>query len=328
MKSAAAATLSKDEAAAASPRGVAWRRLLDRLFLVGGLAMLVYVVSRYPLAELGLACAHLGGKVALTLLVALGWHSTNSMGMYYLFDRRVRWRTLLWVRLAAEGYNSLLAGIGGEPFRIRALSRVVRSDRVVAAVIRDKVLDHTTGYIVSGAFIVYGVAHYRLPEATRALLATYGIVVVLVSIVGTALVLTRLPSRFGGLAIKLLGGAATAPEPVPLRLFLRALPWYFAGRILGVCEIVLLLHLLGLNANPLRAGFFDGVLNAAGTLSFMVPQAIGVFEATSSFLFKAFGFAGAAGVVFALVRRARMLVLSLLGVALHWLGRDWKGATL
>jgi len=332
MKSSASAAVSKDTAEAAqatapAPRGVNWRKLLDRLFLVGGLVMLVYVVSRYPLAELGAACAHMGGKVALTLFVALGWHSTNSMGMYYLFDGRVRWRTLMWVRLAAEGYNSLLAGIGGEPFRIRALSRVVPSDQVVAAVIRDKVLDHTTGYIVSGVFIVYGVLFYTLPEAMRALLATYGVIVVLVSIVGTALVLTRLPSRFGGFAIKLLGGSATAPEPVPMRLLSRALPWYFAGRILGVCEIVLLLHLLGLNANPMRAGFFDGVLNAAGTLAFMVPQAVGVFEGTSSFLFKTFGFAGSAGVVFALVRRARMLVLSLLGVALHWLGRDWKGET-
>ena len=321
--SAAAPEIAEDEQPA--PRRFSWRKLLDRVFLFGGLAILVYVVSRYPLAELGGACTRMGGKVVLTLLVALGWHACNSVGMYELFERRIRWRTLMWVRLAAEGYNSLIAGIGGEPFRIRALSQLVPSDQVVAAVIRDKVLDHTTGYLVSALFIGYGVLHYPLPEAMRALLATYALVVVLASVAGTALVVTRLPSRLGGYAIKIFGGAATTPEPVPARVLVRALPWYFGGRVLGVCEIVLLLHLLGLGANPLRAGFFDGVLNAAGTLAFMVPQAVGVFEGTSSFLFKTFGLAGSAGVVFALVRRARMLVLSLFGVLLHWLGRDWRG---
>lgn len=310
-----------NEPAAAEPAAM---RRVDLAFLAVGVVVLVWVVSRYPLAELGGACLRMGGQVSLTLLIALGWHACNSMGMAELFERRVPFRTLLWVRLAAEGYNSLIVGVGGEPFRIRALSRIEPSDRVLATVIRDKVLDHTTGYLLSASFIGYGVARYALPTAMRTSLATYAAIVAAASIAGTALVLTRLPSRAGALALKIFGGAASAPAPVPLRVFARALPWYCAGRILGVVEIALLLHLLGLGDDLLRAGFIDGVLNAAGTLGFMVPQAIGVFEGTSAYLFKLFGFAGAAGVAFALVRRARMLVMSLGGVALHWLGRDWR----
>lgn len=302
-----------------------WIRRADTIFLAIGLVALVWVVSRYPLAELGGICVRMGGQVALTLLVALGWNACNSAGMAALFEGRIRVRTLLWVRLAAEGYNSLLAGVGGEPFRIRALSREAPSDVVLATVIRDKVLDHTTGYLLSATFIVVGVARYALPVTLRTSLAVYAAVVTILSIVGTALVLTRLPARLSATAVKVFGGATNVPEPVSRRVLARALPWYFAGRLLGVFEIALLLHLLGLGADPLRAGFIDGVLNAAGTLGFMIPQAIGVYEGTSAFLFKTFGFAGAGGVAFALVRRARMLAMSLMGVALHWLGRNWRG---
>jgi hypothetical protein len=96
--------------------------------------------------------------------------------------------------------------------------------------------------------------------------------------------------------------------------------------VLGLVEIGTLLWLLGLGIDPLKIGFVDGALNAAGTLAFMVPQAVGVFEGTSVFLFKVFTFPGPAGVVFGLVRRARMLTVSLGGVALHWMGRDWSTA--
>jgi hypothetical protein len=298
---------------------------LDLAFLGVGLVVLVWVVSRYPLAELGGACLRMGGQVSLTLLVALGWHVCNSVGMSELFEGRVKLRTLIWVRLAAEGYNSLIIGVGGEPFRIRALSRVAPSDRVVATVIRDKLLGYTTGYFLSAGFIAYGVVHYALPAAMRTSLATYAVIVAVASIAGTALVVTRLPGRVGAVALKMFGGVAAAPEPLTARMFWRALPWYFAGRVLGVVEIALMLHLLGLGHDLWRAGFIDGVLNAAGTIGFLVPQGIGVFEGTSAYLFKTFGFAGSAGVVFALVRRARMLVMSLGGVVLHWLGRDWRG---
>lgn len=301
-----------------------WTRRADTIFLGLGLVALVWVVSRYPLAELAGICARMGDQVLLTLLVAVGWNACNSAGMTALFEGRIRFRTLLWVRLAAEGYNSLLAGVGGEPFRIRTLSREAPPDLVLATVIRDKVLDHTTGYLLSAAFIAVGVARYTLPVAMRDSLAAYAAVVAVVSILGSALVLTRLPGRLVTVAVKIFGGSTTPPEPVARRVLARALPWYFAGRLLGVFEIALLLHLLGLGGDPLRAGFIDGVLNAAGTLGFMIPQAIGVYEGTSAFLFKTFGFAGAAGVAFALVRRARMLTMSLMGVALHWAGRRWR----
>ena len=103
---------------------------------------------------------------------------------------------------------------------------------------------------------------------------------------------------------------------------MRVVPFYVVARALGVLEKGTLICLLTGRFDVVEAGFFDGVLNAAGAMSFFVPGALGVFEGTSVYLFTLLGLGGPQGVVFGLVRRARMLLISAIGVVLHWLGRN------
>ena len=65
--------------------------------------------------------------------------------------------------------------------------------------------------------------------------------------------------------------------------------------------------------------FVDSFLNAAGYIGFFIPQGLGVFEKASDYVFGVIGGAsvGPAGVAFALARRGRMLVVSVLGVLAH-----------
>ena len=70
-----------------------------------------------------------------------------------------------------------------------------------------------------------------------------------------------------------------------------------------------------------RTVFIDCVNNAAGFIGFVIPQGLGVSEGTTVYLLGALGYAGAIAVAFALVRRGRMLAVSLLGVLLHLLRR-------
>lgn len=301
------------------PRIPKW---VDFLFALGGLALLGYVVSRYPLPQIASACRQLGPLVALVFVVPLGWHASGAGAVWVLLEGQVPWRKIMWARLAAEAYNSLFFSVGGEPFRVRFLSRLVPADRVVAALIRDRLLEATSGYLVSAIFLVVGLQRYSLPTALRASLGVYAAVTLALALGGTALVLTRLPGRIGGLIFRAVGGSSSAPPAtLSARQLARLLPFYLVSRALGVVEIGVLLALLTGRFDVAQAGFFDGVLNAAGAISFFLPGALGVFEGTSVYLFGLFGLGGAPGVVFGLVRRARMLAISAAGVALHWLGR-------
>jgi SAM-dependent methyltransferase len=295
---------------------------LDSLFALGGVALLVWVVSRYPLREIGAATRALGPLVVLAFIIPLGWHASGAAAVWLLFERRIPWRKLVWARLAADAYNSLLFSVGGEPFRVRFLSRFVPTDEVVAVLLRDRMLDMASGYFVSGGFLLVGLRHFPLPAAMRASLGVYALVTMALGVCGVLLVATRLPGRAGALVKRAVGGgSATSVAPLSVGAVLRVTPFYLVSRALGVLELAVLLRLLGGAFNFGAAGFFDGVLNAAGTISFFVPGALGVFEGTSVFLFKMASLGGPQGLAFSLVRRARMILFSIVGVVLHWLGR-------
>lgn len=295
---------------------------LDSLFALAGVALLVWVVSRYPLADITAASRALGPLIGLVLLVPLGWHVSSAAAVWLLFERRIAWRKILWARLAAEAYNSLLFSVGGEPFRVRFLSRFVPTDEVVAVLLRDRVLDMASGYLVSATFLAIGLGRYPLPAAMRASLAVYAAVTAALGLAGLLLVVTRLPGRAGALVRRLVGGSTTTlPPTLSARALLRVVPFYFVSRALGVLEIAVLLRLLGGGFDMREAGFFDAVLNAAGALGFFLPGALGVFEGTSLYLFKLLQLGGPEGIAFGLVRRARMILFIIVGVVLHWLGR-------
>ena len=303
-----------------------WPRIpkwADSAFALCGLAILVYVVSRYPLATIAAECRRLGPLVALVFVLPLGWQVSGAAAVYVLLARRVEWKKILWARFAADAYNSLFFSIGGEPFRVRFLSRYVSTDQVVSALLRDRMLDMMSGYLVSAAFLFIGLRRYSPAPALSAALYSYAAVTLALGIAGALLVTSRLPSRVGAVVFRALGGSAGAPlTKLPTRTLLLVAPFYVVSRALGVLENGVLIWLLTGRFDVAEAGFFDGVLNAAGAVSFFVPGSLGVFEGTSVYLFKLVGLGGPQGIVFGLVRRARMLLISALGVALHWLGRN------
>ena len=311
-----------------TPRRPGLPKWIDPLFALFGAALLVYVVSRYPLATIAGACRTLGPWVAIVFILPLGWQASGAAAVCVLFDGRIPWRKVFWSRLAAEAYNSLFFTVGGEPFRVRFLSRFVASDEVVAVLIRDRVLEMTSGYFVSAIFLFVGLRHYALPTAMRVSLTVYVVITSSLALAGTALVITQLPARLGGVILRALGGSSRVhPARVPTRTVLAVLPFYALSRALGVLEIGVLLRLLTGRFDLAEAGFFDGALNAAGAISFFVPGGLGAFEGTSVLLFRIFGLGGATGVVFGLVRRARMLLISVVGVVLHWVGRHAMDAS-
>lgn len=296
---------------------------VDSAFALAGLAALVYVVSRYPLAEIVGDCRRLGPLVALAFVLPLGWQLSGATAVYVLLARKVPWNKVVWARYAADAYNALFFSVGGEPFRVRFLSRFVATDEVLAALLRDRMLDMVSGYLVSAVFLFLGLRRHPLAPAVGAALYAYAGVTFALGVAGALLVSSRLPSRFGAFVLRALGGSADRPlTRLPARTLAAVTPFYLVSRALGVLENGVLIWLLSGRFDLAMAGFFDGVLNAAGAVSFFVPGSLGVFEGTSVYLFELFGLGGPQGVVFGLVRRARMLLINAVGVALHWLGRS------
>jgi hypothetical protein len=297
------------------------KRAVDILALVVGLGFFAWVVSRFPLAAFAQSGQHMLPMIALSLAIMIPSMLCTAGLMWTLLDHRVPLANLIWVRLVAESYNALFASVGGEPFRIRYLTRWVSADDAVAAVVRDRVLDLTSGYVVSAGFIVAGVGSVTLPVGLRPSLLAYAAITSVVWIALSVLSLTRVPAKLAAPILRRLGAGELRPAPLPARLALRSLPWMLVARTLGLIEIWALIRVLGAWWSALQVGFADALLNAAGTVGFLVPQSLGVYEGSSVLVLGLYGMSASSGMAFGLAHRARMLLVGGLGIALHWAQR-------
>jgi SAM-dependent methyltransferase len=296
-----------------------WLCHIDLVFLVLGLALLVWMLSRQPLSDIYDAVVHMGPIALAAPLIALAWFPTHATALWVLLDTRVPWGEVFYNRLVGDGYNALLpmAGLGGEPFKARHLSQFVAMDLVVAALVRDRVIDNAIGFLFSAVLLAVTLPRLALPPVLGEALWLYAAIAAAIGVLSFWLVVSRLPGRLGKLLGRWLSGSSEEPPRLPLRRALHAALWSMASRILGVCEIAVLLYAIGVPVDFTTAAFVDSALNAAGFLGFAFPQGIGVFEGASVYLLGCLGVPAPAALAFALARRGRMLVVSLLGVVVH-----------
>lgn len=296
-----------------------WLRHLDLGFLLSGLSLLGWMLSRQPLSEIYDAAVRMGPIAFVTPLIALAWFPTHTCALWMILEAGVPWHELFYVRLVGDGYNALLpmAGFGGEPFKARYLSRFVAMDRVVAALVRDRVIDNAIGFGFSATWLVITLPRIALPAVLRDALWIYAGIALLLSGLSCWLVVSRLPGRLGRLIGTWLSGSSKEPPKLPLRRAIYAALWSMASRSLGLCEIGVLLYAIGIPVNITTIAFVDSALNAAGFIGFAFPQGVGVFEGSSVYVLGCLGVPAPAALAFALARRGRMLLVSLLGVVVH-----------
>jgi hypothetical protein len=301
-------------------RSVRTGHVRDRLGLLLGIALLGFVLSRAPLGAIGADIGRLGPMLVIAPLLALGWHACNTFAFRVLIGGEVPWRTLYWNRLVGDGYNNLvpLGGVGGEPFKLRHLSRYLPAERVGVALVRDRVIESGFGLLTTGLLLAWAVSTLHAPVATREGLWGAAAIAVAVALVSAAVATSALPGRITGRIASLVGAeTAEAVGSLGRRRLGHVVCWHLPARILGLLEVAVLLRLLNVEVSFGRVAFVDSALNVAGAVGFMFPQGLGVLEGAAVYTFSTLGHPGGAAVAFALSRRARLLLLATLGVSLH-----------
>jgi hypothetical protein len=295
------------------------RQWLVRAWLVVGLLLFVYVLTRQPVSDIGGACLAMGPLALLAPVIALAWFCSRTTTLELVVAGAVPWRELFVTRFVGDGYNAILpmAGIGGEPFKLRRLGGWLSVDHALTGLVRDRMIDNAIGFAFSAACIAVALPAYVVPAPARDALWTYSLVASVIGVVMFALLVTRAPGRLGALVGRWLAGSGNEPPRLPLATVRRIVGWSLATRLLQACETALLLHCVGFPFDVRMVLLVDGALNAAGFLGFMLPQGLGVVEGTAVYMLGALGALPVAATAFALTRRGRVLFVSLLGVLVH-----------
>jgi len=210
------------------------KRYAVSAWLVVGLALFAYVLTRTPLADIFHAVGEMGPLVAASPLIAALWFATRTTALSVVIGGVAPWPTLYGLRWIGDGYNGVipLAGLGGEPFKLRILGRYLTVEQGLTALVRDRLIDNGLGFVVSAACCALGVVAMVVPAA-RAWLV-YAAVALPLGLGLLALMISRVPGRLGvveGTAAYVLTGLGVALPAATAFALVRRGRWLACGAI-------------------------------------------------------------------------------------------------
>ena len=306
------------------------RLTIRGILVVAGLLSVTYLVVTTGATQIVNAIVTLSWRLAAVLLVfAVITTVLDTLAWRLAFDRIPSFRRLLWVRLAGEAVNTTTASVGGEAVKVYLLQPEIPAIEASAAMVVGK-----TGITIAQvAFLGVGVtaAALLLPLPPPVLgAAAAALVLEIIAVTGFVLIqrdgavrrVVSLLRRWSWhtVADRVQGLVALDDS---LAAFYRRRPGRFTALIalhllawvIGSVEVYLILRWLGFAISWPTALFIDAAGSAVSFLAFSVPARLGVLEGGYMAVFAALGLASGGGLSLALVRRLRLIVWSLLGVA-------------
>ena len=288
-------------------------------FFLLGLGILGILISRMPLGDVMEALHSVGFNVLWVFAVAPLWILANTMALSSLIRHRVGFFNLLYNQLVGEAMNTVvpLAGIGGEPFKVKHLSRWLPLGEASQAIVLDRLIHAVSGVVYSCVLLLITI--YLIPFSASlklsmmlagGLLAILGLVLVFFS-------LSKAPSKLTHFILKRFSSFdVLSQQKLPKKTFIACLSYKLLGRVINLIEIYLILRLLGIPVTTGRMAIVAAFIAASSLFINVIPQGLGVAEAGITGAFSLIGLAPHLGLTFGLIRRARIIFWALIGIAL------------
>ncbi|HHM21725.1 MAG TPA: hypothetical protein ENJ20_06845, partial [Bacteroidetes bacterium] len=316
-RSVTAATLEKQSAAANF-----FGKIDPIFFYLLGVVILCALIFNMDLQVVSASLSKVGNKVFLIFSVAILWIITNALCIQAVIGRgKVPFPDLVYNQLAGDAYNTIIpmAGLGGEPFKIKHLTQWLDWHTASRSIVVDRLIHSNTG-ILFGALGVGAMLLFvdGIPAAYFVPLTIACVVLLLISVAMAWLTLTKAPSKLAGYALKKLKIIEQyRNDPIPPGRFFLAYFYKFLRRVFILLELYVMFLLFDIHPSLIDLTAVGGMLSLSATLFFIIPQGIGVNESGISLALGFLGYPVALGLTFGLLRRARMIFWALFGIALH-----------
>ena len=318
-------------------------KLLERIFLVAGAILFLWLLHRIGLRPIGENLARVGWSFllliafqgAILLLDTLGWRFTLAPD-----DRTDPFARMFGMRLAGDAINYLTpsAAIGGEFVRYRLLARTHPSPVALASVALLVINQFFSQilFVLAGAPFVYIAMGHRALRWSGAL-ASLGVLLAL--LLGGLFYLGRRGDglrRLRGMIhtlFPLVAGNSVPPHPgegadawqqVDDNVFgayrrrrgdmALSILCFIGGWSVGIGECAVILALFGVRAGWATIIAIEALSVLVETALFFVPAKMGTQEGGKYFIFLSLGLNPATGFSFGLTRRVRELAWAVTGL--------------
>jgi len=289
------------------------------IFFLVGLGILCFLISRMPLGDVMEAMQSVGLNILWVFAVAPLWFFANTMALSSLVGHRVGFINLLYNQLVGEAMNTVvpLAGVGGEPFKIKHLSRWLPVGEASQAIVLDRLIHAVSGLINSSSFLFITICLVPFSANLKVYMIIVGALLALFGILLTFFSLSKVPSHLTSFILKRFSSfEVLRQQKLPKSTFAACLGYKLLGRLINLIEIFLILRFLGIAITPGRMAIIAAFIAASSLLINAIPQGLGVAEAGITGAFSLIGLAPHLGLTFGLIRRARIIFWAVVGISL------------
>jgi uncharacterized protein (TIRG00374 family) len=320
------------------------RKLQAALFVLGA-AVFAYLIARIGVGRLADDAAHTGWMF-IPIVAVYGFVYASSAAAWRLTmagdpKRPSLWRTYA-ILVSAGAINVLtpFINMGGEPYRIAALTPWLGTQRAAGSVVLHRMLN-LLGYVLVW-LTALGLGFVLLPRATRPTVLLILAAAVLVGVIALLLFGYRsgvLEHILNGMQrIPLIRRLAALIEPRRTvlakvdhqikefynshpRRFIQAVSLEYLSRCIFMVELVLIAASLGVRLGYLRAFAIGGLEALLGNVLFFIPFELGAREGAYFLLFRLFGYDPQLGLYVSIVSRVRDFTWIAAGLLLIWVSR-------
>ena len=313
-------------------------RALTIVVLLAGFALFGWLLLQADLGTVAHLMTQLGWLGAITVLVAFAIGFQADVFSWHLTFRNVglsaRWTLRLWlVNMVGEALNIVapFGSVGGEPFKALLLKRHYRvsyPDGVASLL-----LIQTVNSLAEVPFVIVGLILMLARGVLSPAFETTLTIACFLLVGFMAFVLVALHLRWLSYLPRRLKqtrwgrGVGTGIEVLmsieeQIVVFVRQRPLRFAVAVLfafgnwlcGAVELFLVLHFLGSPLGFADCWLIEATVVLVRSATFFLPAHIGAQDGTIAFLCGVLTGSAPVGLAVALVRRARELLWSLLGL--------------
>ncbi len=295
-------------------------KIRSLFFLLIGVIIFAYLLKKIDATAVVEAISHLGSSVFVAFAVAPLWFFFNSLSLRTLLKNRVGIFDLLYNQVVGESFNVLIpmAGLGGEPYKTKHLTKWVGLEDATHAIINDKLLHILSGNVFTALLMFFVLAAVPMEGATKSALLLTTVAVSGISLFMILVTLSPLPTKYAGRLLKKFKMLDQArASHVPLGTYALSFLYKMLARAPQLLETYIIFKLLGVETSWVNMIAVTGLISASAMVFFFIPQGIGVNEGGVVKAFSLLGLSSPLGLTFGIIRRARVVFWAVAGILLY-----------
>lgn len=287
-----------------------------------GLIILVVLLYHADIKAIKQTILSVGISICWLFPVSVFSNIFNTLSLSIYLNHQVPFTRLLYIQMIGDNYNAIipLAGIGGEFYKMNQLTNWVGVNVLSEAMLRNQLTLSIGGSLMTAITTGIVVFYRPLDKAVALCLTGAALFLLLIALLTGWAIFSDNSSKWLGKLLKkfkLIDGYQHTV--LPKKKFFIALAYRMIGGVASVFSTYILFQLLGMMPT-----FLDVITVVASTFLgsaffFVIPQGIGIFEASTSGAFKLIGYSTTMALSFGFISRIYGLLWLFSTMMVHYI---------